>query len=318
MYDLIVIGGGPAGLAAAAYALDKKLAVALVCADFGGKAGMAQQLANPRATHQPLLGERAVEELKQYIGMQPDCIIHDNVVGVRRQQSEFHVIAEKQTLQSTTLIIATGAQPHFIHIPDEWLLLGHGLAYSITTHAQGVAGRDVAVVGSTARALRGVAELTQLANRIVVIAPEPGEFDSELGQQLRAHPKVTFFEEHRVLVTEVHDGTVHAVIIAKGDETQRIPVSAVFVDMGLVPSTQTVCQFVQCDPTGRIMIDERQQTSVAGAYAAGDVTNVPCGHMLIAIGDGVRAAQSAYDYVLAHRLGSSAKQVGAGSISDSS
>ena len=318
MYDLIVIGGGPAGLAAATYALDKKLAVALVCANFGGKAGMAQQLEGQATSHQPLLGEQAVEDLKQRISMHPDCIMNDNVVGVRRQQAEFHVITEGRTLQGATVVIATGAQPRFVHIPDEWLLLGHGLAYSITTHAQAVAGRDVAVVGSTARALRGVAELTQVANRIVLIAPDMGEFSSELGQQLRAHPRIICFDGYHVQATETQDGAVHALIIAKGDETQRIPVSAVFVDMGLVPSTQMFRQFVQCDPTGRIMVDARQQTSVAGVYAAGDVTNAPCEHILIAIGDGVRAAQSAYDYVSARRLGSSAKQVGAGNINDNS
>jgi thioredoxin reductase (NADPH) len=316
MYDVVIIGGGPAGLAAAAYALDKKLAVALLCAQLGGKAGMVQQLAGQSTPPQPLLGEQAVEELKQRIGMQPECIINGNVVGIRRQQTGFQVIAEEGILQGTAVVIATGAHPRFMNIPDEWQLLGHGLAYSITTHAQGVAGRDVAVVGSTARALRGIAELTQVARRIAVIAPEPGEFDSELGQQLRAQPHVDYFAGYHAQSTEAHDGAVHALIIAKGDETQRIPVSAVFVDMGLVPSSQMFRHFVQCDSDGRIIVDAGQQTSVAGVYAAGDVTNVPCEHILVAIGDGVRAAQSAYDYVLAQHLGSRALQVGEDKSSD--
>ena len=169
----------------------------------------------------------------------------------------------------------------------------------------------MAVVGSTARALRGVAELLHSAARVVLIAPFPGALNSALGQRLRADPRVDLLEGYTVTEVESSAGAVHAIQVARSGHMQRLPVQAVFVDLGLVPNSQMVRQLVQLDEHGFIVIDDQQQTSLPGLFAAGDVTSAICEQILIAIGAGARAAQSAYEYILAQRLGLESRSVGA-------
>ena len=268
----LIIGGGPAGLAAASYGLGKRLDVLLVCAGFGGKAGQRQQLAG-QATREMLAGEEAFTALRQTVAAQPRRIVEDQVIGLIKRDELFHVLMERTTLHAPAVIIATGAHPTRLGIADEQQLLGHGLGYSIATHAHLAAGREVAVVGATERALRGVAELVQIAARIVLIAPFPGALNSALGQRLRADPRVHVLEGYTVSEVESSAGAVHAIRVARSGQVQRLPVQAVFVDLGLVPNTQMVRQMVRLDEHGFIVVDDRNQTSLPGLFAAGDVTS---------------------------------------------
>jgi thioredoxin reductase (NADPH) len=301
MHDLIVIGGGPAGLSAAAYALSKRLNVLLLCAKLGGKASEHQQFAGQRG-HENLVGEEAVMALKRQITAHPDRIRTDLVISVFKRDGVFHVLTEHATLHTHAVMLATGTQPMLLGIPNEVQLVGRGLGYSITTHAHLAAGRDVAVVGATTRSLRGVAELLQIAHGVVLIAPYPGELGSTLGQRLREHPNVHLLEGYQITEVEAQEGAVCAIIVARGSVASRIPVQVVFVDLGMVPSVQMVRQLVQLDEQGFIVVDDQNRTSVRGLFAAGDVTTAGGEQMLIAVGEGARAALSAYDYVLAQRL----------------
>lgn len=309
MHDLLIIGGGPAGLAAAAYGLGKRLDIALLCADFGGKAGARQQFAGQHE-REHVVGEEAFQALQQTIVTQPNCILDEYVIGVFKREQMFHVLTERTTLHAPALIVATGARPTQLGLAAEQELVGHGFGYSIATHAHLAAGREVAVVGSTARALRGVAELLHIATRVVVIAPFPGALNSALGQRLRANPKVDILEGYTVAEIEASAGAVHAIQVARNGSVQRLPVQAVFVDLGLVPNSQMVRQLVELDQHGFILIDDQNQTSLSGLFAAGDVTNALCEQILIAIGAGARAAQSAYDYLLTQRLRLESRSIG--------
>ena len=201
------------------------------------------------------------------------------------------------------MIVATGVHPTGLGIADEQQLLGHGLGYLIATHAHLAAGREVAVVGATERALRGVAELVHIAARIILIASSAGALNSMLGQRLRADPRVHLLEGYTVTELDASDGAVHAIQVARNGQVQRLPVQAVFVELGLVPNTHMVRQIVRLDEHGFIVVDDHNQTSLPGLFAAGDVTSYLCEQILIAIGEGARAAQSAYDYSLVQRLG---------------
>jgi thioredoxin reductase len=289
MHDLLIIGGGPAGLAAAAYGLGKQLDVVLLCADFGGKASARQQFAD-QVEPEHLVGEESFQALRQTVAAQPHQIVEDYVIGVFKRAQLFHVLTEHATLHAPSMIIATGARPTQLGIAHENELIGHGLSYSIATHAHLAAGHTVAVVGSTARALRGVAELLHSKAHVVLIAPYPGALNSALGQRLRADPRVDLLEGYTVTEVESSAGEVRAIQVARSGHMQRLPVQAVFVDLGLVPNTQIVRQLVQLDDHGFIAIDDQNQASLPGLFAAGDVTNAICEQILIAIGAGARAA----------------------------
>ena len=309
MHDLIIIGAGPAGLAAAAYALGKQLDVVLVCGSFGGKAEQRQQLGD-QVGREHVVGEEAFAALRQTVAAHPKRIVEDFVVGLFKRDELFHVLTERVTMHAPAVIVASGAQPARLSIPNEQQLVGRGLGYSITTHAHLAAGRQVAVVGSTARAVRGVAELVQIAESVVLIAPYPGQLQGLLGQRLCADRRIHILEGYTVIDIEVIDGAVHAIVIARDNAVRRLPVQAVFADLGLVPNTDIVRQLVRLDQHGFIVVDDRNQTSRPGLFAAGDVTSAICEQILIAIGEGARAAQGAYDYILGQRLGLEGKVLG--------
>src|SRR5436853_338401 len=227
MHDLIILGAGPAGLAAAAYGLSKQLDIVVVGVGFGGKAGQRQQFAD-QVERERLLGEEAFKGLWHTVAAHPKRIVEDRVVSLFKRDELFHVMTERATLRAPAVIVATGAQPAVLGITDEDKLVGHGLGYSIATHAHLAAGREVAVVGTTARALRGVAELVQIAARIVLIAPYPGELNSLLGQRLRADPRVHLLEGYTIAEVEASAGAVHAILVTRRGAVQRLPVQAVF------------------------------------------------------------------------------------------
>jgi thioredoxin reductase (NADPH) len=301
MHDLIVIGGGPAGLAAAAYALDKGLDVVLLCTVYGGRAG-AEQWVNGQIQPEAILGMHGVVECRRRITAQQGYLVYELTVGIVQQGDHFQVVTETCTRSTRTVIVATGAQPRVLGLPNEQALVGRGLGYSITTHAPLAAGRSVAVVGSTQRALHGVAELAQTAHHIALIVPPDAQIDGVLMQRLRKLPNVTFYDGYTATALEEADNVLQCVVVQRRGDVQRIPAAAVFVDIGLVPAAQVVPREVARDQHGCIIVDAMQQTNLPGLFAAGDVTTQATEHILIALGAGARAAMYAYDRILAQRL----------------
>src|SRR5690349_16993475 len=118
MHDLIVIGGGPAGLAATAYALDKHLDVVLVFTKLGGRAGNTQILAR-QTEPEHLLGVKALNEFTERVNARPDCLMTDMVISVFKRDDAFHVLCERSTMHAHAVIIATGAQPIMLGVPNE-------------------------------------------------------------------------------------------------------------------------------------------------------------------------------------------------------
>jgi thioredoxin reductase len=214
-------------------------------------------------------------------------------------EAGFQITTQKHgDFQSRALIVATGTTPRMLDIPGARELLGQGLGYSATTHAHLVAGKQVAVIGTTARALRGAAELAHTAAQVYLIAPDAAGLDTPLAHTLQQRPNLQIFAGYQVKAVN-GPFNVESVVVERGDEHRWLRVEAAFVDLGLLPNSGIVRQLVQLDPAGFICVDERNATTQAGLFAAGDVTTGFGEQIFIAIGDGARAALSAYDYLLA-------------------
>jgi thioredoxin reductase len=177
----------------------------------------------------------------------------------------------------------------------------HGLGYSVRTYAHLVTGKPVAVIGSTLRALRGTAELARIAERVYVVAPYPGALETPLGQALADRPNIELLQHYHVKEL-VGINRLEEVIIARDGDTRRLHVAHAFVDLGLVPNSQAVQRLGVTNSAGFIEVDRQNATTVPGLYAAGDVTTAAGEQVLVAIGDGARAAMSGYDYLLARWL----------------
>jgi thioredoxin reductase len=299
MHDLIIIGGGAAALSAAVYALGKQLDVLVIYEDLGGKAGTRQQLRG-QSTEEYLAGADAARALERQIAAQPERTLHDRVTDVAKIGGAFHVTTEKHGVHtSAAVLVATGASPTRLNAPGANDLLGHGLGYSATTHAHAVAGKQIAVIGTTVRALRGAAELARTAARVYLVAPDATGLATPLAAALRARPNVEVLEGYNV--TAVNGPfNVESIVVECGEQHRWLRVDAAFVDLGLAPNSGIVRRLAQTDPDGFIWVDERNATTMPGLFAAGDVTTAFGEQILIAIGDGARAALSAYDYILAH------------------
>ena len=298
MHDLIIIGGGAAALAAATYALGKQLDFVMVYGHLGGKSGWRQNLAGQDHA-EDLPGEDAVRLLEQRVSRVPTRLRRDRAVAVQRVAGGFAVDCEQHgRMQARTLIVATGARPTPLLVPGATELLGQGLGYSVTTHAHMLAGKRAAVLGATVRALRGAAELAQHAAQVYLIVPTITDMAAPRVRALADRSNVEVLPGHRV--TEVVGSmTIEELVVARDGVVRRLAVDAAFVDIGLVPNSSIVAALVETDGAGFIRVDQRQATSVPGIFAAGDVATTFGEQVLIAIGDGARAALAAYDDLLA-------------------
>ena len=301
MYDVIIIGGGPAGLAATVYCLRKRLETLIIAPELGGKANYRMPLAGLEG-FELITGEETVRKFRSQLQYLEFARIRDMVVKIEAQQTELgedFVVTTKtgNAFPAHTVILATGVDPIRLQVPDEPMLFGRGLSYSAVSHAMLFWKRDTAVVGSGNRALCAAAELATIASRVVLIAPE-GAPDTPLKRKLDRLNNVTILEKHSV--TRIHaNGYVYAITVRSPDgDEQEIPVTGVFAELGLIPCSDLVKDLVLLSDDGFVKVDARCRTSRPGIFAAGDITDSFNEQVLIATGEGAKAALAAYDYLL--------------------
>ena len=292
MRDVIIIGGGAAGLAAAVYAQEKQIDYLLVAPALGGKAVPATWGDGIGATLAQLFAGR--------LAMAPQQLLADRALDVTCVDGGFTVQTEGHgPQQALAVLVATGVQAVQMPVFDGIAPLRYNLGYSAATHAQRMANKHVAVIGDTLRSLRGVHELAAVARRVFFVVQSAAALASPLGIAIQDHLNVELLDGYHVTGVEQAPGTV-VVQIARGSTVQQLVVDAVFADLGLRPDSALVRSLVQTDLNGFIPVDETGATAQPGLFAAGDVTTAFAEQVLVSAGQGARAAQSAYHYVLAH------------------
>jgi len=297
MHEFVIIGGGAAGLSAALYALGKGLDTVAIYEDVGGKAGTQQQLVG-QASEEYLAGVEAVQLFERRVTSHAGAVLRDRVIELRKYNGIFQIETQHHgALEARTVLIATGATPLKLDVPGAKALLDHGIGYSITTHSQLLAGKRVVVVGATMRALRGVVELARVAKQVYLITPDAIGMTHPLARSLRQFANVSLLVGYRVVEIAGAMG-VEQVAVEHDGERSWLQVDAAFADLGLLPNSGVARQLARVNVDGFIMVDDRNATTQAGLFAAGDVTTAFAEQVLIAIGDGARAAASAYDYLL--------------------
>lgn len=297
MYDVIVIGGGPAGLTATTYCIQKRLEVLLITKDLGGKTNYHLQLPFVER-HQVISGTEIVSRFSNQIEYLEFARTFDKVDSVAAQDGGFLVHTRQgNDYEAKSLIVATGARGQLLEVPGEREFMMRGLCYSATSYAPLFIDRKTAVVGDSDLAMRSTAELARHASHVSLIAPTHGDLDSPLGKQLQKTDNVSILEGY--WVQEVKgDQHARSLVVAKNGQKHELEVDGIFIEQDLIPHSAMVADLVDLDEKGRIKINLRNETSVPGIFAAGDVTNVYSEQVLIAIGEGAKAALSAYEYLL--------------------
>jgi alkyl hydroperoxide reductase subunit F len=297
MYDLIILGGGPAGLTAAVYALRKRLKVLLITRDLGGKTNFRLQLPFIEK-HLVITGEEVVSRFANEIDYLEFSRVFDKAVKIEKLPKGFQVHTRNgQAYSAKALIVATGAWGQRLDVPGEKEYMMRGLCYSAVSYAPLFIERDTCVIGDSALAMRSTAELATIARKVTLVAPTHGDLDSAMGARVRQAPNVEILEGYQVESVQ-GDEYARKIVIQGNGEKLELTADAFFVEIDLVPQSDLVAELVTRDAAGRIVIDARNRTSCEGVFAAGDVTDVISEQVLISIGEGAKAALSAYEFLL--------------------
>ncbi|HLF28735.1 MAG TPA: NAD(P)/FAD-dependent oxidoreductase [Anaerolineae bacterium] len=297
MYDLIIIGGGPAGLTAAIYAIRKRLETLLISKDLGGKTNFTLELPDVEL-HNVISGQEIIGKFRREIEYLDFAHVLDGAEKVETLERGYTVTTTSgKRFTAKALIVATGARGRRLNVPGEKEFMMRGLCYSAVSYAPLFIEKRAIVIGDRPLALRAAAELAQVANQVTLVAPEPDKLDTPLGRKLRKTKNVTVLEGFQVREVK-GDRFARSVVVGSDGDVREIEMDAAFVELELLPRSEAVAHLVELDPQGRVKIDAENRTSRLGIFAAGDVTNIHAEQVLISVGEGAKAALSAYEYLL--------------------
>jgi alkyl hydroperoxide reductase subunit F len=298
MYDLIVIGGGPGGLTAAIYAIRKRLNVLLISKDLGGKTNFHLELPN-HDSYLVIRGVEVVDKFKSELEYLNFARRMEKVEKVVKQDDHFVVhLSSDQELETKAIIVATGTKQQFLNVPGEREYLSRGLCYSAVSYAPLFIDKKAVVIGGGELALRSAAELSTVAEHVHLVGATGALLETPLGKMVRHSPNVTVLEGYEVTKV-LGNGYAERVVVRGPDGSEMdIPADGTFVEKSLRPNSQMVADLVETNEEGFIVVDCQCRTSVPGIFAAGDVTHIMAEQVLVAVGEGVKAALSAYEYLL--------------------
>ena len=304
-YDVLIVGGGPAGAAAAIYAARKGIRTGVAAERFGGQVLDTMGIENfisVSHTEGPRLAAQLEQHVKDY---DVDIMNLQRAVGLVAAQTPGGLIEVKlengASLMSRSVILATGARWRQINVPGEDEYRNKGVAYCPHCDGPLFKGKRVAVIGGGNSGVEAAIDLAGVVAQVTLI-----EFDHQLRAdavlQRKLHSLANVTVITSAMTTEVHGDGVKVNGLSYKDRTtdavHQVELEGVFVQIGLVPNTEWLKETVALSPRGEIEIDARGATSIPGVFAAGDATTTPYKQIIIAMGDGSKAALSAFDYLI--------------------
>jgi len=300
VYELIIIGAGPAGMAAAVYAARKRLKTLLVAGDIGGQVNWTAGIENYLG-YQLIEGHELIARFQEQVNQFPiDQKIGNKVVGVSRlNYAGFEVTTESgEKFQSQAVLAAMGKRPRRLKVPGEIEFTGRGVTYCAVCDGPIFAGQRVAVIGGGNSALEAALDMVKIATHVDLISPLPLTGDKILIERLAAAPNINIligFAVDKVAGDKFVEGLeIHDL---KTNTLQRLDVTGIFIEIGLEPNTDAVKGLAALNENGEIIIDYFCRTNVPGLFAAGDVSTVPEKQIIIAAGEGAKAALQAHRYL---------------------
>lgn len=302
MYDLIIIGGGPAGMTAAVYAARKKMDTLLLTKDFGGQPMWTMEIENYMG-YQFITGPELMAKFEEQVRRFSVKIQYEEVIGiVTNSDGTFTVKSTEGEYQSKTVIVASGKRPRRLNVPGELEFTGRGVSYCATCDGPLFAGKTVAVVGGGNSALQAAIEVSAVAEKVYLIAIAEYNADPVVIDKMKEAANITelMYCETKGIYGQQ---TVEKIVVREKDakEDTELAVQGVFVEIGLIPNSEYAEGVVDLNGQKEVVTDCRTQTNVPGLFAAGDVTIGPDKQIVIAAGDGSKAALVAFDYLLHKR-----------------
>jgi len=299
MYDLIIVGGGPAGMTAAVYAARKRLKAMLLSRDVGGQVLWTTGVENYMG-YQYVEGPELMEKFEEQVEQFPlEQRIGQAAVFLSTVDTGFEVVTDKdERYRAKAVIIASGKRPRQLNVPGEERLKGRGVTYCAICDGPVFAGEKVAVIGGGNSALEAADDMVKIADYVYLVSVTPLTGDEVLIERSRDATNLTMFLEHEVV--EIY-GTkrVEGITIRdlKTGKLVSLEVGGIFVEIGLVPNSEIAQDVVKLNKAGEIEVNAACETGIPGLYAAGDVTSVPEKQIVVAAGEGAKAALAAHRYL---------------------
>ncbi len=302
MYDVIIIGGGPGGVAAGVYAARKKMKTILITDSFGGQSLTSAGIENWIGTRS-ISGYDLAKMLEEHLRAQQGIEIVDNdlVSGVTKKDGGFDVVTKGgKAFETKYILMASGSRRKKLGIPGEAEFDGKGVVYCSTCDAPVFGGKTVAVVGGGNSALESVVDLLPYASKIyLMVRSDVMRGDPVTQEKLKNHPQV------EILFNAVPQEVIGKDFVtglrykdAKTGEQKELALDGDFVEIGLVPNSDFVKDLVTLNEFGHVIVDHKtQQTSCPGIWAAGDVSDVLYDQNNISVGDSIKATLNIYDQV---------------------
>jgi alkyl hydroperoxide reductase subunit F len=299
VYDVAILGAGPAGLTAAVYTARKMMKTLVITENIGGQALESWAIENYMG-YRMVTGEDLMKKFEEQARELHIQVELDGVLGINRDPSSFTVkTATERSFVARTIILATGKHPKTLGLEGEERFIGRGLSICATCDGPLFKGKNVAVVGGGNSALQTAIEMSRIAKTVHLLVRSKPRADQAYQEICRSKENIivhTGVEVSRLLGEKFITGLGirHR---ETGDET-TIDVDGVFLEIGWVPNTGFLEGFVPLNPEKEVVVDENCHTGVPGVFAAGDVTSIKGKQIIIAAGEGAKAALEAYEYLV--------------------
>lgn len=296
VYELIIIGAGPAGITASVYAARKQLDFLVITKDIGGQAALSGDIENYTGYQfisGPELALKFEEHLRKFA---IELRESEEVKQVSRKNDLLQVVTDKGSYFAHSAIVASGKRSRELGIPGEIEFKNRGVTYCATCDGPLFKDKRVAVIGGGNSALDATISLLKIASKIYIVNISSGlTADPVMQEKVKNSGKVEIFNNSKVIEI-LGDKFVNGLRIRTPQEEKVLPVEGIFVEIGLIPNSEFI-EIVEKNELGEIKVDSYNQTSGTGIFAAGDVTDVPEKQIIIAAGEGSKALLSAFRYL---------------------
>ena len=299
MYDTIIIGAGPAGLAAAIYTCRKNLKTLILTVDVGGQGNLTKHIENyPGAL--PQSGMELMDKFRQQAETFGAEFVFGKTKVIKKEKDIFTIsLANGEEYQSKTVILAYGKIPRMLGIPREEELMGRGVSTCATCDGPLFRNKTVVVVGGGNSALEAAEELASYATKVYLIHRRQGfRADEVTVEKVKKNEKVEMVLDS-VPVEIKGERFVNATVVENKvtKEQREIKIDGLFLEIGYVVDSSFVKELIKINEYNEVIVNSIGETSLKGVFAAGDVTDMPYKQAIIAAGEGAKAALSAYAYV---------------------
>lgn len=296
VYDLIIAGAGPAGISAAIYGVRKGLDLIVVTGDIGGQTIWSGDIENYAGFHL-IKGSELVEKLEEHLNKYSIEVREQELIkSLHKKNDIVEVKTAEGVYRSTTAIVATGKTYNKLEVPGEEEFQGKGVAYCATCDAPFFAGKTVAVAGGGNSAFETAEQLMKITKKTYIIdLGEQPVADKVLREKVLSSGTVQLFSSS--VITEIKGDTlVNGIVMENSEGKRQIDLEGVFVEIGLRPNSDFDSDLDKKE-SGEIRVNNCNMTNLDGVFASGDVTDVPHKQIIVAAGEGAKAALSAYSFL---------------------